>query len=352
MTDLSRVLIYGAYGYTGDLTARLAKEKGYTPILAGRSADKLAPLAEELGLDWRTFPLDDAAKLDEGLEDIDLVIHCAGPFSKTSAPMLAACLRNKVHYTDITGEISVFEACAARDDDAREAGIVVMPGTGFDVVPSDCLAAYLHSRLPEATHLTLAFQNRGGGASHGTMATALESMARPNRVRRDGVITEIPMGKLRREFDFGRGPRPAMSIPWGDVSTAFRSTGIPNIEVFRAMSKKTIRAARLNGVLGLTNLGFVQRRSKARLAAMPAGPSAERRDGAEVILHGEARTSSARVAARLRVGEGYELTAATSLEIARRLLEEDHPPGFHTPSMLFGADFILEFDGAERKDVP
>src|SRR5690606_2601806 len=150
-------LIYGANGYTGELITHCAVERGMLPIIAGRNAAAIKSLAEKHGLEYRIFSLDETEKLDAALKEVAMVIHCAGPFSLTSRQMGEACLRTGTHYTDITGEIAVFEACAAVDKKAREAGIMIMPGVGFDVVPSDCLAVHLKNLLPSATHLTLAF---------------------------------------------------------------------------------------------------------------------------------------------------------------------------------------------------
>ncbi len=139
-------LIYGAYGYTGELITRLAVKKGYRPLLAGRDENKLKLLADELKLPYAAFTLTEEEKLDKALQQVKAVLHCAGPFSKTARLMVYACLRNKVHYLDITGEIDVFEWIASQDALARKAGIVLMPGTGFDVVPTDCLAAHLKKK--------------------------------------------------------------------------------------------------------------------------------------------------------------------------------------------------------------
>jgi len=150
------LLIYGSNGYTGDLIARFAVNQGLRPILAGRNREKISAQANELGLEYRIFPLHDSAAIDAVLDDVSTVLHCAGPFALTSKPMAQACLRAKAHYLDITGEIGVLESLARRDADAKSVGVMLLPGTGFDVVPSDCLAAHLKRRLPSATRLTLA----------------------------------------------------------------------------------------------------------------------------------------------------------------------------------------------------
>src|ERR1700730_6262083 len=155
MKQTNRFFIYGATGYTGKLTARTAKEKGLKPILAGRNEAKLKAIAEPLGFQSRAFDLSERTKLDAALAEVDAVLHIAGLFSSTSKPMADACLRTGTHYLDITGEIDVFEALAARDAEARQAGIMLLPGVGFDVVPSDCLAVHLKEKLPDADDLKI-----------------------------------------------------------------------------------------------------------------------------------------------------------------------------------------------------
>jgi short subunit dehydrogenase-like uncharacterized protein len=243
-------LLYGAYGYTGELTTRFAKARGLRLILAGRDPARTAEVAQRWGMDHRVFGLDDPRALDEGLRGVDAVLHCAGPFARTSRPMVDACLRNRAHYLDITGEIDVFEACAARDEEAKRAEVMVMPGAGFDVVPSDCLAAHLKARLPDATHLALAFMGLGA-VSHGTATTMIENLDRGGLVRRDGKLTKVPNGTLKRTIDYGFGrARPSMAIPWGDVSTAYYSTGIANIEVYIPAKASVRIGARALSALG------------------------------------------------------------------------------------------------------
>ena len=243
------LLIYGANGYTGELITRMAAERGLKPILAGRNEAKVSELAAKYGFEHRAFSLDDTAKLDRALQEVDMVLHCAGPFSITSRPMVEACIRNKKHYTDITGEISVFETCAAFDKKATEAGVMVMPGVGFDVVPSDCLARHLKDRLPTATHLSLAFYGMGG-LSHGTAATMTMNVGKGGAIRKDGKITGVKAAWKTREIDFGEVTKTGVTIPWGDVSTAYYSTGIPNIEVFTVVPPSNLKMMKVARYLG------------------------------------------------------------------------------------------------------
>ncbi len=350
---MSDILLYGAYGYTGKLIIREAVAQGVSLILAGRDAAKLAECAGTTGFETRVLSLDDPRGLDRGLAGVGVVIHAAGPFSRTATPMVEACLRNGVHYTDITGEIEVFEAMAARDAEAKKAGIMVMPGTGFDVVPTDCLAGHLARRLPDATHLGLAFVSLGGGLSHGTATTMVENLHRGSLVRRDGELVSVATGEVTTEVDFGRGPKPALAIPWGDVATAWRSTSIPNIEVYLPMSRAAIVGARLLGRMGgLLGSKPVQRLLKWQVARRPAGPSdAERARGKSVLSGWVTDDDGNTASARLTTPDGYTLTARTALAIALRAQSGDAPVGYQTPAMAYGADFILQFEGVERADV-
>lgn len=347
-----QLLIYGANGYTGDLVARRAVARGLRPTLAGRSAEGVGALGRELGLPHVVVGLDDATALDRALAGHVAVVHCAGPFSRTSRPMAEACLRTRTHYLDITGEIAVFEMLHRRDAAARAAGVTLLPGVGFDVVPSDCLAAHLKRRLPTATRLALAFRLIGR-PSRGTATTALEGAGKGGAVRRDGKIVPVPPGHASRSVDFGRGPVGVVAIPWGDVSTAYYSTGIPNIEVYTAFSRSTARLMRLSGYLKpLLASGPVQGLLRGLVRRQPPGPSAEERARGVSLLWGEAVDAEGRrVVSRLRGPEGYSLTADAAVRIAEKVLAGGASPGFQTPSLAFGADLALELDGVTREDV-
>jgi short subunit dehydrogenase-like uncharacterized protein len=348
---VSNFLIYGANGYTGHLIARIAAQQGLKPVLAGRSANAVASVAQPLGLETRAFSLEDPAKVAAGLAGMSAVIHCAGPFAHTAKEMADGCLRARVHYLDITGEVTVFESLAARDAEARSAGVMLLPGAGFDVVPSDCLGAHLKQLLPSATRLTLGFQLLGR-VSRGTANTVVENLSRGGLVRRGGVLTPVPAAWRTRIIDFGRGPVSAMSIPWGDVSTAFYSTGIPDIEVYSATPASVRRLARMSRYLGwLLGSGPVQRFLKGKIQAGPPGPTDEERATEETRLWGEASDATGKtVVSRLRGPEGYTLTAMTALAAVTKVLAGQAPPGFQTPSKAYGADFILEIPGTQRTD--
>lgn len=344
-------LIYGATGYTGSLIAAHAVQRGMRPTLAGRDLSKLRRKADELGLAYRSVRLDDSSALERALEEVPLVLHCAGPFLHTWRPMADACLRTRRHYLDITGEVLVFEALASRDREAVEAGIVLLPGVGFDVVPSDCLAAHLKRRLPSATHLTLAFSTYGSRPSRGTAKTMVENIHRAGLIRRDGVLTPVPVGWKCRHVDFGYGPIEVMTIPWGDISTAFHSTNIPNIEVYAAMPRGILRAMSVVGRIALFHSPTARRLLKSFTRLLPPGPSGEQNRTGTARFWGEARDERGGYArSRLFGPESYAWSAQTALAAVEKILRGNVPPGFQTPSRAFGPDFVLEIPGVRRED--
>jgi short subunit dehydrogenase-like uncharacterized protein len=348
----SSVLIYGANGYTGELIAREAKARGYAPVLAGRREAAVRPLAEELGFAYRSFALDDASAVDAGLSGIRVVLHCAGPFSQTSRPMVDACLRARAHYLDVTGEVPVLEALHARGAEAARVGVMLLPGVGFDVVPSDCLAAHLKRRLPSATRLRLGF-HVPMALSRGTAVTTIEGAGSPNLVRRAGVLTALPMGSLTRAIDFGEGPETCVSIPWGDVSTAYHSTGIPDIEVYVLVPTAMRLSMKLAPALApLLQASPVQAFLKQLARRGEPGPNAEQRARSRSRLWGEVSDDAgATRVTRLETPDGYALTVETALASVARVLGGHAPPGFQTPSTAFGADFVLEVPTVRRSDA-
>lgn len=331
------LLLYGATGYTGQLILAECIARGLRPVLAGRNTAALAALAAPHGLEVRAFDLSGHIPL----HGMRAVLHAAGPFFRTSAPMVAACLAQGVHYLDITGEIAVFEACRARHEDAMRAGIVLLPGVGFDVVPTDCLAARLAEALPNATLLELAFAG-GGGFSRGTLKTMLLGAGQGGAIRRDGRIVRVPTAWHRQRIPFRDKQRDAVTIPWGDVSTAHWSTGIPNIHTYLALPRAAQRGLTVQRLLApLMAFGAVRRFVERQVDARVTGPSAEVRATARMqvwgrVTHADGRTREGTAV----VPEGYRFTAIAAVECARRVLETPPSAGYHTPSSAFGARFL------------
>lgn len=340
-------ILYGANGYTGEMAARESRQRGLTPILAGRNRESLARLAGELSLEYRCFSLDDPAQVRAGLRGAELVLHCAGPFSATVRPMIDACLAERVHYLDITGEIDVFEYAQTLDGRARDAGILVCPGVGFDVVPTDCIAATLKQELPDATHLALGFDGRSG-LSRGSAKTGVEWLRSGARVRVDGRIVSLPLASRTREINFGDGPKQAMVVQWGDVSTAYHTTRIPNIEVYVPGSPRLIRTQRsLERWRPLLSTSLAQWWLKRRIGRSSPGPAVEQREKTPTHVWGEARNAKGTTrTARLRTANAYTLTVEASLGIVEHLLKNGAPAGYRTPSQIVGTDFAGRLRGS------
>jgi short subunit dehydrogenase-like uncharacterized protein len=340
-------MIYGAYGYTGRLVAALATERGELPVLAGRDERRLRDLGELFELEHRAFDLSDPAAVRSGLGGIDAVAHCAGPFSATAEPMVDACLATQTHYLDITGEIDVFEAVLARADEAREAGITLLPGSGFDVVPSDCLAAMLGRALPEATRLELAIK-MGGGVSPGTAKTAMESLGQAGRARIGGVIGPVPADRRRRRVTFADGNATVFAIAWGDVSTAYHSTGIGDIVVYAALPAAVGAIAGVAQMAGPAARSPLVRGTFKRLVSRLPGPSAKARSEGRGQLWGQVSDRNGmRVQGTITTLNGYDLTADSVVRIAQLLSAGKVEPGALTPAQAFGPDFVRELDGTE-----
>lgn len=352
--NMKTFLVYGSYGYTGQLIVDLAVKKGLRPILAGRDEKKLRVQAGKYGLEYRAFSLDETSKLDSALNEVDAVLHCAGPFVHTFRQMAEACLRTKKHYVDISGEILGFEALAALDAQAKDAGIMLLPGGGFDVVPSDCLAAHVKQRLPSATHFRLFIRGVGAGVSRGTAKSAVENMHRQGMIRRDGKLIKVPPAWQILEQDFGRGLVKVVSVGWGDVSTAYHSTGIPNIETYFALPKSAISTMKFMRVIGPLMYNRVAKnilKTMINIFLAPGPNDEKRRNGLSTMIGEATDAKGNRAVSKLQTPEGYTCTGLTTVEIMKRILNNDLKTGFQTASLAYGADFILQFDGVKREDL-
>ncbi|MDN7135588.1 saccharopine dehydrogenase family protein [Pseudidiomarina terrestris] len=337
-------MIYGAYGYTGELVANYAKSQGLKPVLAGRNEKKLIAVAERLELPYEVVNLDDTVALRQALGEMDLVVHCAGPFEVTAEPMIDSCIATRTHYLDITGELAVFEYAHSKDEEAKRAGIVICPGVGFDVIPTDCIAAQLKQQLPDANHLTLGFDS-ASRMSRGTAKTSVRRLGEGGAVRREGKIETVPLAYKTREIDFGNGEKFAMTIPWGDVSTAYYTTGIPSIEVFIPASPNLVKKLqRLNKFRWLLRFEWVKKWLEKKIEEQPAGPDEKQLEEAFTYVWGEAKNAQGDVVTlREKVMNGYKLTSQGAVDIAQHVLAEKPEGGYYTPAKLCGADLIERY---------
>lgn len=346
------IIIYGSYGYTGKLIVQECKAKNHTVILAGRNREALQKQYEATGYPFEVVDMNDADGLRNLLSKGSTVMHCGGPFRFTAQAMVDACLETKTHYTDITGEYQVFELLAEYDAKAKQAGIMLMPGTGFDVVPSDCLAVHLKKRLPSATHLQLAFAMVPSGMSRGTKKSMTESLGYGGMTRVNHALTPFTLGQDSLDVNFGAFAALTTRIQWGDISTAWRSTGIPNIEVYAGASAKAIKNLKISNYLGwLLRNRSVKNFLLKQIDKGKAGPSEENLKTGKCYLRGEVWDDAGnRKVSLLNGPNAYALTAKTALLITEKTLAGNFKTGYQTPAMCYGADLILEIHGTERTD--
>jgi short subunit dehydrogenase-like uncharacterized protein len=348
--DASRWMIYGAYGYTGELIARKAVERGHRPTLAGRDARRLVPLAEELDLPHAVVSLDDQTALDAALAEHSLVFHAAGPFSRTAKPMIEACLRTRTHYVDVTGEASVIEQTLARDEDARQAGVLLLSAAGFDVVPTDCAALRAAELAPGATSLELAFAILGG-ASAGTVRTAVEAIPTGVLVRREGSLVKRAAGSGVVRVPFASGSRAAVPMSWGDLASAHRTTGIPNVTVYMAMPRVVAWLMRIAVpvIARLLRIAVVERMVQRVVAAVVRDPPADTLGDTTSLVWARASGGEASAEVALEMIGSYPFTAECGVRVVERILASP-AAGAPTPASFLGADFVLEIPGTRRTE--
>jgi len=344
-----RALIYGATGFTGRLIVEEALARGLRPIVAGRNALRLAACAEEWGLPTRVAAVEDPRALREMLRDVEVLLNAAGPFRETAPALVDACLDCGVHYLDITGEFASIEALARLDRRARERRVMLLPGTGFDVVPTDCMAAILLERLPRADSLSIALTGLNA-ISRGSAASVFAQYSELVMVRRAGSLVRVAPGTLERDVDFGFGPLRTTAITWGDIASAYYTTGIPNITVYyeaTPLVRAGLALSRYAGGVTATKVGTFWRDLMVRTLA--DGPSGEQRKRGGASIFAQATDpSGAHAELRLSTPEVYSFTAQTSVAIIERVLAGEHCRGFQTPSRVYGPDFALSFPGVRQ----
>ncbi len=344
MATQNNILIYGCYGYTGRLAVSEALAKGLRPVVAGRDQAKTQAVSEQTGLEARVFNVEDAAT---HLDDIDVFLHCAGPFAITAEPVMQACMATGTHYLDITGEIPVFQLAQSLDAAAKKAGIVLCPGVGFDIVPTDVLAARLVEALPGATDLELAF-DFGSLPSQGTTKTAVKGIPNGGLIRKNGELTTVSLGYQIRKIPFPRGTQSAVSFPWGDVFTAHYSTGVQNTIVYYAMPAVLCWSMKVvNAVRGLLATKLMQKVLTGLVGfALPDGPSDKTRETAGTQYWGKVCSTDGRsVDGTLTAPSVYALTAECAVASAMRLAAPPESGGYYTASRLLGSDFLNDRPG-------
>ncbi|MFF2861396.1 saccharopine dehydrogenase family protein [Streptomyces rubiginosohelvolus] len=342
MAATPRLLVYGATGYTGKLVAQHAQQSGLDVVVAGRNRERITVLGEELGVESRAFALDDPEILRATLDDITVVLNVAGPFRHTARPLMDASINAGVHYLDTTAEYDIFAAARSRHAQAQAAGVMIMSGAGWDVVPSDSVATHTAARVTDPVSLRLALKllsatpEEAAGLnlfSRGSIVSATEGIGDLGvLVRTDGDIVALKEPKVA-SFDFGdSGPEEAVSASMGDLVTSHFATGIPSIEVY-------VQAGQPLPI-------------DLDLSALPGGPTAEEREVGRSKVVAEVTGRDGSVARSLiDTPTGYRFTQLSSVEIARRVLAGSFTPGFQSPSSAYGPEIALTIADTQIKDL-
>ncbi len=354
----NQFLLYGANGYTGELILQYAKEYDLQPILAGRRAEALAPLSKQYGYPYVAIDINDAGALQAALRQVSVVVHAAGPYDFTARQMVEACLATDTHYLDLNGDMVVFEMIQGYDEAAKKAGIMLLPGAGFDVVPTDCLALFLKKALPDATRLELAFATPGGTLSKGTALTTALKLGEPGAERKNNKVVAVPVGEKGMEVPFVTASGVVkkmfvMSLPWGDVFTAWFTTGIPNITAYINVPKPTWFLLQAQGLFNwILRTSAVKNLVKAIILKRPAGPTETQRQKASSLVWGRVSNAAGNTAtATLSTPEAYTLTAHSTLLITKKILEANYKTGYQTPAGAYGEDLVMELNGVARSKV-
>jgi len=351
MAQLGSVLVYGASGYTAGLLLPQLAERGIGFIAAGRDQSKLRRAASAFGCEQRVFDLSDPSSVDANLNGVQLVLNAAGPYGRTASPLIDACLRRRLDYLDLSGEVDPLEYAMRCDSFARCQGVMLLPAVGLDVVPTDCLAVSLAERLPQAEALTIHI-SPSNLISRGSLATLVDQAGVPVKVRRAGVLAEMRFRTQMSRADFGSGECATVAVTWGDLVTAFWSTGIPNIEVYFEAT-----AFRRTLVLANQYWGSWLETSAARswlqawIAMAPPGPDVAERDGHRSVMVAQVQRGSRRARARLITPEAYTFSATSAASSVEAVLGGQRRTGFCTPAQVFGTDFVRRLPGVSFEEL-
>lgn len=318
---MKTLMIYGATGYTGRMAAEHAKKLGLNLLIAGRNAERLAALSAELDAPYRVFTADASQ-----LEGVDVLLNFAGPFAQTAAALMRACIANGTDYLDITAEINVYRLA---EQLGSGADVMLLPGVGWDVVPTDCLAMHVASRVPQPHSLKIALQVPGA-MSRGSAMSVGEIIGAGVMARVDGHLVATPDAQPQY-LDFGDGPALCAPLSFGDLVTAWHSSAIPNIEMF----------------VHITGEAFPE----GDLSLLPDGPTQAQRDAHRARAVAEVTGIDGTVVRSvIETVNGYSYTPLAAVEAARRVLGGERRPGFETPAKLFGMGFAQTIAGTQITD--
>jgi short subunit dehydrogenase-like uncharacterized protein len=323
---MTELMIYGGTGYTGRMASEYAKSLSLNFVLAGRTEAKVKTLASTLNVPHRVFDVDDAHRVDSALNGIRVLLNCAGPFARTAKPLIDACIRNKVHYLDISAELDSYLLAEKRDAEAKEANILLLPGAGSSVAMLGCLAGHVVERVESPSSIDIAL-HVSGPMSRGSAVSAANFAASCLQRLRGELVEQDAAGTRQFNFDDGNGDVDCFPVTLPDLITLWKSTSVANIRTFVHASGDAFVAG--------------------DPAALPDGPSVEQREANPYHVAVSVTAADGNVTrAVLHTVNGYTFTPVASVEAAKRLLTLQVRGGFQTPVGVFGSGFVESIPGS------
>jgi short subunit dehydrogenase-like uncharacterized protein len=349
---MGRIVLFGATGYTGRLTAEALAARGIRPFLTGRSAESLADMASAMdGLETAVADVGDPASVRALLEPGDVMLATVGPFARFGGPAAEAAIEAGARYLDSTGEPAfirrVFEEFGPR---ASASGGSLVTAFGYDWVPGNLAGALaLREAGESATRVDIGYFATGGavGMSGGTRASLAGALVEPGFVWRDGIQTERS-AKRMRSFDAAGKRRQAISVASSEHFTLPRLyPGLREVNAYlgwfgsasramQAMSAFNAGIAKIPGVK--SGIDALARRA---VKGSTGGPSEAEREGTGSAITAIAYSPEGDELTSVSVSgvNGYEFTgrilawgAATAAESGMR------GTGALGPAEAFGLD--------------
>ena len=317
-----RVILFGATGYTGELTARTLVASGIQPVLAARSEDRVSALADELGgLETAVADVTEPSSIAKLLSPGDALITTVGPFSRLGLPALEAAIKAGAHYVDSTGEPEWIRTVFERTDQIQRAGIAALTAFGYDYVPGNLAGALALSRAgDDAVRVDVGYFFKGGfGASGGTKASLAGALLTPGHQWANGQLKTTYGATSDRSFITSAGKRTGLAIGSSEHFAIPRiAPQVADVGAYLGWFGNDPRPAKYgSAILGAaTRVPGVRPALGALLAkAVPGstgGPTEAERAKSRSLVVAEAIAVDGRVLERVELEgpNGYDLTAS------------------------------------------
>ncbi len=353
-------IIYGATSLLGRLISRRAKDEGLTPILADDKPQTLFRLAEELGFEARVFDWNNPSIMATFLSDVDVILNCKSPISKTSPSVLKACLKSKTHYFDIGDSPEDLNTVFKLSRELKEAGILAVPGVHADVIALDSFSLMFREKMPDATDIRIAIKY----PSIRKWDTAVHHACHTGLIVKHGTPVMSPPSKRTILVPFSHEKKTnAIAIYTGGTKAVSLDDRWSNIATYITLdggTRKLIQClSMIPGSHFLPTFTGEARTSHHDAPPKPpgrflkwktlkSGPQKPR----DALIWGEVKNNvGRRLNAELHIADYGTITVEATIKAAKELLARSKSKklspsdyGVKTPSTAFGSDFILNYD--------